>query len=63
MEENYGTYITTNTLMTIAKYDYFIRFDSDDIMLPNLIEIVIKETENENIDSVKFLMEDFGRDG
>ena len=62
MEENYGTYITTNTLMTIAKYDNLIRFDSDDIMLPNLIEIVMKETENENIDSVKFLMEDFGRD-
>jgi hypothetical protein len=31
-------------------------------MLPNLIETVTKETENENIDSIKFLMEDFGRD-
>ena len=56
MEENYGTYITTNTLI-----QQLIRFDSDDIMLPNLIEIVMKETENENIDSIKFLMEDFGK--
>jgi len=45
-----------------SKYDNLIRLDSDDIMLPNLIEIVIKKTENENIDSIKFLMEDFGRD-
>ena len=60
MEKNYGTYITTNTIMSIAKYDNLIRFDSDDIMLPNLIEFVMKESENENIDSIKFLMEDFG---
>ena len=62
MEKNYGTFITTNTIMSIAKYDNLIRFDSDDIMLPNLIEFVMKESENENIDSIKFLMEDFGRD-
>ena len=60
MEKNYGTFITTNTIMSIAKYDNLIRFDSDDIMLPNLIEFVMKESENENIDSIKFLMEDFG---
>ena len=60
MEKNYGTYITTNTIMSIAKYDNLIRFDSDDIMLPNLIEITMKEMENKNIDKVKFLMENFG---
>ena len=60
MEKNYGTYITTNTMMSIAKYDNLIRFDSDDIMLPNLIEMIMKELEIENIDSIKFLMEDFG---
>ena len=60
MENNYGTYITTNTMMSIAKYDNLIRFDSDDIMLPNLIELVMKELEIENIDSIKYLMEDFG---
>ena len=60
MEENYGTYITTNTIMSIAKYNNLIRFDSDDIMLPNLIETVMKESKNENIDSIIFLMEDFG---
>ena len=60
MENNYGTYITTNTMMSIAKYDNLIRFDSDDIMLPNLIEITMKEMEKGNIDKVKFLMENFG---
>ena len=47
MEKNYGTFITTNTMMSIAKYDNLIRFDSDDIMLPNLIEITMKEMEKE----------------
>ena len=60
MEKNYGTFITTNTMMSIAKYDNLIRFDSDDIMLPNLIEITMKEMEKGNIDKVKFLMENFG---
>jgi cellulose synthase/poly-beta-1,6-N-acetylglucosamine synthase-like glycosyltransferase len=39
MKKNKGTYITSNTMMSIAKYDYLLRFDSDDIMNPNLIEI------------------------
>ena len=34
MKKNKGTYITTNTIMTISKYDHLIRFDSDDIMYP-----------------------------
>lgn len=38
MNSNKGTYITSNTLMSIAKYDYLIRFDADDLMLYNYVE-------------------------
>ncbi len=38
MDSNKGTYVTTNTLMKIAKYKYLIRFDSDDVMPTNFIE-------------------------
>jgi len=37
-EENYGAYITVNTLMSEAKYDIILRFDADDIMKPNLVK-------------------------
>jgi len=37
MSENKGTYITTNTLISLAKYDCLIRFDSDDIMKPWMV--------------------------
>ena len=42
MDSNKGTYITSNTIMSIAKYDNVFRFDSDDIMCSNLIETVMK---------------------
>lgn len=38
MKENVGTYITSNTLIDNSKYDYILRFDSDDIMKPYMIE-------------------------
>ena len=38
MEENRGTYITTNTMMSIAQYDNLLRFDADDIMFSYLVE-------------------------
>ena len=31
MEENKGTYITTNTIMSLAKYNYLLCFEADDI--------------------------------
>lgn len=40
MNSNKGTYITTNTLITLAKYNNIIRFDSDDIMDINLVNTV-----------------------
>jgi glycosyltransferase involved in cell wall biosynthesis len=41
MKQNYGLFITLNTLLTQAKYENIIKFDSDDIMLPTLIEEVM----------------------
>jgi len=43
MSENKGTYITTNTLINLAKNENIIRFDSDDIMTPNLVSEVVKD--------------------
>lgn len=37
-KENVGTYITSNTLISKAKYARILRFDSDDIMKDNMIE-------------------------
>lgn len=42
MDSNCGTYVTTNTVMSQAKYKWLIRFDSDDIMLPELVETLFK---------------------
>lgn len=41
MNENVGTYITTNTLMKIASKEWLLRFDTDDVMLPNMIDSII----------------------
>ena len=60
MEENKGTYITTNTLMSIAKYDNLLRFDADDIMLPYLVEFLMKESKNP--DRIVFKYQNFGKD-
>ncbi len=61
MEENRGTYITTNTMMTIAQYDNLLRFDADDIMLPDLVELIMKESESKNYDMILFKGINFGK--
>lgn len=38
MDSNKGTYVTCNTIMKESKYDWLLRFDSDDIMLPTCVE-------------------------
>ncbi len=45
MKKNYGTYITTNTLLALSRFDNLIRFDSDDIMFDNFIEILSNNLE------------------
>lgn len=39
MSKNVGTYVTSNTLITLTNksYDYVLRFDSDDVMMPHMI--------------------------
>jgi len=49
MKENKGTYITTNTLIDLVKYENVIRFDSDDIMVTTLVEEVVKNKNGNDI--------------
>ena len=62
MEENRGTYITTNTIMSIAKYDFLLRFDADDVMFSYLVEFLINESEFYDYDRILFKAKNFGKD-
>ncbi len=44
MDRNVGTYVTCNTIMKQAKYKWLLRFDSDDVMFPNMVEELLKYT-------------------
>ncbi|HPI81636.1 MAG TPA: glycosyltransferase [Candidatus Paceibacterota bacterium] len=57
MEENVGTYVTTNTLLDLVSYDNIIRFDSDDYMLPCMISEVMAASEE--YDFIRFHFDDF----
>jgi len=41
-KENKGTYITRNTLIKESYGDELLLFDSDDVMFPNMIEVIYK---------------------
>ena len=58
MDSNRGTYVTTNTIMSLAKYDGLLRFDSDDVMLPRMVEEIMLVRKKQDI--VKFMMKNFG---
>lgn len=45
MDSNKGTYITSNTLFSIAKYENILRFDSDDIMFETMVEELMNNNE------------------
>jgi len=49
MIKNFGTYITSNTLLKESRYDYVLRFDSDDIMKNNMIEKLFLNLENNDV--------------
>ena len=40
--KNVGTYVMTNSLMSMASYDTLLRFDSDDVMMPNMVSVVME---------------------
>lgn len=41
MDSNEGTYITSNTIFKLAKYENILRFDSDDIMDEHMISTIM----------------------
>lgn len=57
MNKNVGTYVTSNTLISLSKYDKIIRFDSDDIMIEHLVSSVDKYSDE--FDIVRFKKIDF----
>lgn len=60
MDKNVGTYVTTNTMMSIAKYDWLLRFDSDDLMFSTMVETIMKE--KEDADFIRFNMQNFPKE-
>ena len=59
MDSNKGTYVTTNTIMKEAKYSGLIRFDSDDIMLPIMVQRILEEKKDNDL--IYFMMQNFGK--
>lgn len=49
MDSNRGTYVTSNSIMSTAKYDTLIRFDADDIMEPNMVEELMRANNGKSI--------------
>jgi len=56
MDNNMGTYITSNTLLDIIKNENIIRFDGDDIMKPEMINEIMYFVDNYNIIRFKYLI-------
>lgn len=57
MKENKGTYVTTNTLLSNSIYNKIVRFDSDDIMFPKMIEKI--DSNILDFDCLKFKAAEF----
>lgn len=63
MDKNVGTYITSNTLISLTKYNWILRFDSDDIMKEDMIESVFNLIEVcPNTDIIQFYYKNFSSD-
>lgn len=52
-EKNNGTYITKNNLLKEATGDFIQFFDSDDIMLSNMLEVMYNSINNNDVVSCK----------
>lgn len=59
MDENVGTYITCNTIMKKAQYDWILRFDSDDRMYEDMVSEVMLSAEKEEADMIKYAQDRF----
>ena len=49
MSSNKGTYITSNTLISLSKKSNILRFDSDDIMMPDMVKTILLYSDNYNV--------------
>lgn len=54
MNSNKGTYITSNTLLCNVKNNHIIRFDSDDVMKPELVNEVMHFVDEFNVIRFKY---------
>ena len=61
MDSNCRTYVASNTVMQQAKYKWLFRFDGDDIMLPELVDTVMKE--KGTADYITYKLINFGDGG
>jgi len=55
MKKNKGTYITSNTLIGLTNNENIIRFDSDDIMMTNMVAEIMQNVNNYNVIRFKYL--------
>lgn len=61
MDSNKGTYITSNTIISAASYENIFRFDSDDIMCPDLVETVMRKKNDCRF--VRYHFQNYGASG
>ena len=54
MNSNMGTYVTSNTLIDVAKYENIIRFDGDDIMIAHMINEIMYHIDFNNVIRFKY---------
>lgn len=63
MDRNCGTYVTSNTMASMARYDRVMRFDSDDLMLPHMVSTVMSVAAEHDSDVIKYRCKTFNDDG
>jgi len=55
MKKNRGTYVTTNTIISQVKNEDIIRFDSDDIMMPEMVNEIMAFRGEANVMRLKYV--------
>jgi len=55
MKKNRGTYVTTNTIISQVKNEDIIRFDSDDIMMPEMVNEIMMFRGEANVIRLKYV--------
>ena len=60
MDKNVGTYVTCNTIMEEAKYEWLLRFDSDDVMYENMVADILTYSKTEQFDILRPYAVNFG---